>query len=174
MQQPIAWETVENALRAFLRDACDLTDDRAVWGKQSAPRPNYPYATLNIISGPNPIGIDEKVFEAANSETTNRGVREMTVQFSALALRKDEDNLLHARAYATAIVSALEDPTYNHHFRDVGLAVRAIMPIALPDEQVALSWLSHGIVDVRFGLSSNITYPVDYFDNVVITPTITP
>jgi hypothetical protein len=50
----IAWETVENALRAWVAAASGLpdspTDRRVIWAQQAGPRPNDPWISLNVTS----------------------------------------------------------------------------------------------------------------------------
>lgn len=48
---PINMEELENALYTWINESTGLT---TIWDNQSAPRPDYPYCSLNIISGPTP------------------------------------------------------------------------------------------------------------------------
>jgi hypothetical protein len=52
------WTTIQNAIHDWFETATGIT---AIWADQNAPEPGYPYATLNIISGPIKVGMDELV-----------------------------------------------------------------------------------------------------------------
>lgn len=175
MIQPIQYNEIKNALRNFLIAATSLDGANVVWGRQSAPKPEYPYCTLNIIAGPTPIGIDEKCIKDNGDTTftlTTRGERLFTLSFTAFAKQSDNDREADAHAYAAAIVAALEEDSYARHFRDAGLAVRSIIPTTLPDEQIAASWITMSVVDVVFAASSNVSRLIDPIEAATLIPNI--
>jgi len=54
---PIAWDTVENAIKAWMATSTGLT---SIWRDQSGSQPDRPYASLLVIAGPTRIhGLDE-------------------------------------------------------------------------------------------------------------------
>ncbi len=57
MSDPVSWDTIENALRAWVLSASGFADDHVVWAQQGMPRPSDPWISLNIQSI-NEVGID--------------------------------------------------------------------------------------------------------------------
>lgn len=170
--QPISWETVENGLYEFFAACTNLPIS---WEDQKAPRRSYPYGTLHILSGPHVLGMDETRVETVSSPAPIKpgklilcGSREMVVSFRVFCTPNSISPSSHARAFASVIVAALSLPIYSDILRDAGVSVRAIMPLTLPDQQIADAWVSRAVVDVRFGLSSNIEQQIDVIETVHI------
>lgn len=49
-------ETKENAIHSWVMAAMSLAADNVIWDRPNAPRPDPPYALLNILSGPRKTG----------------------------------------------------------------------------------------------------------------------
>lgn len=171
---PIAWTTLENAIQAFFVAASGLT---VIWGNQAGPRPAYPYGTVSIISGPTPVGIDELRTVAADPPVaipdeggvlSAVGNRDITVSFQVFGPAGSVAPTAHARSYAAAVVAAFELPLYGDALKLAGVAIREIIPINLPDRQVADSWQSRAAVDVRFGIVSEVSQPIHVIESVEV------
>lgn len=170
---PIPWTTVENAIQAFFTAATGLV---VIWGNQPIPRPAYPYGTITIISGPTPVGIDEDRVTAASPDLgipnpggalSVVGNREITVSFQVKGAAGVITPTEHARNYVGAALAAFDVPLYANPLRAAGCAVRQVTSISLPDQQVADSWFSRAVLDVRLGLASNIiNQPIDVIESV--------
>lgn len=73
---PINWTAIENAIQDWFSGATGLT---TIWRDQSAPQPDYPFATLLTIAGPTQIhGQDEQ------RETTD-ATRALDVKITPIA-----------------------------------------------------------------------------------------
>lgn len=73
VSEPLDFETFENAIHAWFSGSTGLT---TVWANQSAMQPQYPYATLDVISGPSISGqwgdsYAEVDYDAENDEDDN-------------------------------------------------------------------------------------------------------
>lgn len=65
-------ETIEDALLTFIATTTGITtiwDKQDVKGVTRAVRPNPPFATLNISSGPTPIGYSDFIYKTADIYT---------------------------------------------------------------------------------------------------------
>lgn len=168
--QPIAWTQLEDALYEFFTRATGLV---VQWEDQKAPRPRYPYGTLRKLTGPQPLGMDEIRVETVTgglkpAKLIACGSREAVISFKVFGAPGSVDPQRHASAYAGVIVAALGLPVYRDVLTAGGLAVRQIMPLTLPDQQVADTFVSRAVVDVRVGLSSNFEQPIDTIEKVHI------
>lgn len=168
--QPIPWTLLENALYDFFTLATGLN---VQWEDQKAPRPVYPYGTLRVLSGPHPLGLDEIRVESVigglkPAKLIACGSREAVVSFKIFGAPGSVDPERHARAYAGVIVAALGLPVYRDVLTTGGLAIRQIMPLTLPDQQVGDTFVSRAVIDVRFGLSSNFEQPIDVIESAHI------
>lgn len=167
---PIGWTNIQAAIHAFVVAATGLPAERVMWGNQTAPRPTYPYATITKISGPNPIGQAEQrstTTGVAPADTTTLDIganAEIVVSIKVHSLSATPAE--NAAAYIGAVFAALDIPTYVDPLR-VQCAVRGINgPVNLPDMQVADVWISRAVLDVRLGIVSNVSIPIDVIETV--------
>lgn len=170
---PIDWNTIENALHAFVVAVTGFAAGKVIWANQKTPRPAYPYASMKKISGPSAVGIDEDrsttgSFAGKPASLDVVGNREITMSIQVFGTPNSISPTEHATAYISALQSALSISLYNAPLAVAGLAVRGINPIELPDEQVADAWVSRGILDVRFGLVSNVRLGIDVIEKANI------
>lgn len=170
---PIPWKDIEDAIYDFFV-AC--TGLRVIWEDQSTPRPSLPYGTLRIISGPTSLGMDETRVETVvappqgvkPAKLVLGGSRELTCSFKIFGSAGSIDPASHARAFVGVLRGALELPVYRDILISAGLAFRGQTPITLPDSQIDQTWVSRSVLDVRFGLSSNMEQQIDVIETAHI------
>lgn len=171
--KPIPWKDIEDAIYNFFVSCTGL---QVIWEDQSTPRPSYPYGSLRIISGPTSIGMDETRLETVTNPPVGTklqkliscGSREMTCSFKVFGTPSSIDPFSHARAYEAVLRGALELPIFRSILSAVGLAFRGQNPISLPDQQIDNTWISRSVLDVRFGLSSNMEQQMDVIETAHI------
>lgn len=168
MITPIPWREMEDGIQEFLVAASEYPEDQVIWADQTAPRPPYPYISINVISGPNKIGtLDEQKFEAPTTMKT-RGVREMTISCNVYGTPNSVDPETSARSIIGVIEARLGVDSFRSILQAVGLAVREINSVTLPSQNISNSWISRGNLDIRLGLASNIEEQVSTIETVHI------
>lgn len=115
---------LEEAMNQLLRQSTDVilgTDDYAIRGRQSAPRPTTPYAVVNFMTD-NQVGWDQNTYENNiddDLDVTTEGFREIMFSIDFL-----KDNAYdNARKVRTAIVR--ESVQQAFRALGVGLGLRS-------------------------------------------------
>lgn len=172
------WATIQNALIAWFAAASGLT---TIWANQNAPQPAYPYAVLNIISGPVVLGIDETraTVDAADPpppagqeiilETC--GPRELTVSCQVLSSSDTPPN--DARSLLTAAQAALRQIGMTEALNAAGLGVQQADAVMSIPNIANGRWLSRAAMDVRFNAWSSVTERTGYIQTTEAQATFT-
>lgn len=75
--------------------ASGFTSDKVIWSDQSSPRPQPPYATLKLLSGPNRYGINDAPVAAPAQSTSilsyYDGQRNLTLSCQVFGAEQEED-----------------------------------------------------------------------------------
>lgn len=97
----------------------------AMWDKQSEARPPLPYASLNIISGPTPIGVPDREYKSLNTFTwVFRKI--FTVSIKLLSVN-------NSLALASLLQNSIELPPLRQILTAAGLAIWNPDEIAITD-----------------------------------------
>jgi len=177
IESPIDMETIENAIHQWFADATGL---ETIWRRQSVPQPSYPFGSLLITSGPNPI---PEAFELRDDTQLGRGsgyeVEQtvcapclMTVSCQAYVegedLNKPEGN---ARSYLNKARVALFLPSQQALFKAAEISVIRSNPVtdisALTNER----FVSRAGMDVEFNCVMNVSEFVGYIKKVAVEST---
>lgn len=158
--KPINWETVKNALVAWINGVSGLT---TIWENQTGPQPGFPYATLNITSGPTPEGgVDELryVQEGTPPNVILRpqswGLRVFTLSVNTFSDTKATTNAAvnSALDYASLIQSSLAFEDVLLDLSNAGLALVSKEPMRnlsfLMTDRYAERWQADYIFRVTF------------------------
>lgn len=174
---PIDWETIEDAIQSWFVEATGL--DAVNWANQDAPQPPYPYAILNVVSGPTKVGGEDEVRTSTPLPSPAApippvlaeycGPREMTVSCQ-VSVGQPFDGVpsAHARALASAAQAALGMDGVRDKLRAAGLSVIQELPVQSFDVQIADVWVARSSMDVRFGLASSVEEKVQAIELVHI------
>lgn len=177
VEAPIDMETVENAIHRWLSEATGL---QTVWRNQSAPQPEYPYASLRIITGPDPI---PEGFELRDLTDTGRPdgyeIEQnvcapclMTVSCQAYVEGEDGNKPSgNARSYLDKARAALFLPSQQALFEAAEISVVRSNPVtdisALTNER----FVSRAGMDVQFNCVMNLSEYVGYIEKVAVEST---
>lgn len=178
VSSPIAWQTVEDALHAWLNGATGLT---TIWSDQDAPQPAYPYATLKIIAGPTKLSaLDETrqsydAGQAAGAEVglETGGPREITLSCQVFTRQSATTPSSHPRDLLTRAQASLGMASYLAALRTAGVAVVEVGPVQDVSLKVDDSWSARAVMSVRFRLAASVTERVGYIATVDVDPTYT-
>jgi len=174
VEAPIDMETVENVVHNWFAESTGL---ETVWRHQSAPQPEYPFGSLLIMSGPNPLS---EAFELRDDSDVNRPKNyevEMTVcapcsfSVSCQAYVEGKDASvpdLNARALLNKARAALFLPSQAALFGAAEISVIRSNPVtdisALTNER----FVSRAGMDVEFNCVMNLSEFAGYIKKVAV------
>lgn len=110
-------EAIEDALWKFVSDTTGKTtiwDKQDVYGVNKAKRPTPPFVTLNIISGPTPVGYADFIYKSGD-KYTERIRKKFTLSVNVYALNNH-------MGIATSIWTALQDENVLLGLRRSGIS----------------------------------------------------
>lgn len=176
VDEPISIETLKNAVRAWCADATNI---QTVWMNQSGPVPDYPYASLNIVSGPLPVS---NIWELRHTFDGSRVGEEIeftscvpcTFNISAQFYVTLDDTRVPnytSLQYAMKAQAGLTLPSYRSAFSTAGIAVIDTGNITNLDEVIADGYVSRSNLDVIFGAALNVTEYETYIEQVELKST---
>lgn len=163
---------IEKALVAWLTEATGCAVRLA---NQTAPRPAYPYATIQI-DGPVVVGVDEKRTKPAGNDVdlTTRGERTITVQVNVYVQQRggDYDHSQSALALASKAQSSLYLGESLATLRAAGLALRELGAIRDLTFLQDTAFVERRQFDVRLGLATVITQRIESIQTADVAGTI--
>lgn len=152
----IIWSEIKKVLHDW---AAEITDQVTIWEDQSEQRPDGPYNSLKITSGPGRIGTDQ--FEKGEGEKfAVSGLREFTLSV----------NIFRVDAFAKAhyLNSSIEEPMILIRFQDIGMAYINATPIRDLTRLMGPRYESRSQFDVRFRIADTIESDPGIIESVVI------
>lgn len=174
ISQPIAWQTVEDALATWVITVLGI---EVAWANQAEPQPPYPFAMLNI-AGPGVIGVGDEMRTREKSapdtwESEARGQREITVSVQIDVGPLEGNNpLAHARHLATQLVASLSLETFWRPLDAAGLSVIGPLPVTDLSLVVANRFTDRKLLEIRMGLASSVTEDIDVIEKTTIDGTV--
>ena len=176
VETPINMETFADAIHAWCSDAANI---QTIWSNQSAPVPDYPYAALNIVSGPlpaSPLWELRHTFDASRvgEEIEFNSCVPCTFNISAqfyVSLDESRNSTLNALSYAIKAQAGLRLPSYQAAFEAAGIAVIDTGNPTNLDDVIADAYVSRSNLDVVFGASLNAIDYETYIEQVELKST---
>lgn len=172
----IAWQTIENAIQAWLSAATGLA---CIVAEQNAPQPAVPYCTFRI-EGPTREYADDELQSVTNLgnsvgqeiEQTAIRRRQITVHVQAFSnLQVEAGAQLPARDYLDMADAQLSLPSVHDALVAGGLTpideTRAILNVSTVVES---GWQSRAAFDVRFRLVDSVVEKTGYVDGIIYNP----
>lgn len=164
---PMSWGTIEDAIYTWFNGQTGID---TIWANQNAPRPAYPYAVLNIDSGPMPEGWDEhrssvdltvatdvKVTPVASNSVTYT----ITINGTDFNFTADADaTVAEITAGLKAVIDLGSEPvtvTDNNTDLDIESDSTATFTIVVSDDgggSALLSWVNN---DIGREIANNVT-----------------
>jgi len=156
---PIDFEAFENAIHSWFSDATGL---ETVWRQQSAPQPEHPYGSLQVIAGPTPESpawderCDTDLTRPRGQEIHEELVvpAQVTVSCQVHVPMPDARNPgYNAVSYVQRALGALAKPTVTDALRAAGVAVVRHGPVQNLNEVIEDAFESRANIDVIFRVS---------------------
>lgn len=111
------FEAIRQGALSWISTSTGIT---TIWANANAPRPNYPYATVNIISGPTPRqSLWNTNLNSAGDTTTRDCLAEMV--FSINIFSDSHQPATHAQRYAQLAIGDLQTRTRRDALCAAGL-----------------------------------------------------
>jgi len=167
---PIDLKVFRDTVQAWFANATGL---QTIWRDQSAMQPEYPFASLLIINGPDPVAPqwEERLsFDSGRPQgeeyQIDVGVPCMfTVSCQAyVGMPAARAANLNAVAYVARAQSALSLPSVLAAFREKNIAVVRPEAVLNLDELVGDAYVSRANMDVVFGASLSLSEYTGYID----------
>jgi hypothetical protein len=158
---PISMKDFENAVHTWFANATGLT---TIWADQSAPRPDYPYAALNITSGPTPVSSIWELRDSTNLANPPGEEIEFIgcvpcrfiVSCQAYVNRYDgNDPDKNAKSFIVRAQGALSLPSVLSLLEAAQISVIDRGSVTNIDELINDAYVSRANFDVTFGASLN-------------------
>lgn len=175
---PINMSDFEDAVHTWFVNATGL---QTIWTNQSAPRPDYPYASLNVTAGPLPVS---PIWELRDSTNLSRpagqeiefiGCVPCTFTISCqtyVVLDAANDPNYNALDYMVRAHGALSLPSFLSALETAQISVVDRGQVGgLPEEIVNDAYVSRSNLDVTFGASLNAKEYAGYISQVQIINT---
>jgi len=175
LSPPIAWDTLENAVRRWFSRATGLV---TIWASEDAPQPPYPFAVLKLISGPVQSGRDDERHTTITGAPIGEeilievcGPRDVTV--SCQVYSASDRPKLNAQHYIGIAQASLGLPSILDAFRVERIAFVDSSPPQDLDFIASGGTKSRAVMDVRFRIESSMTERTGYIATVGATGTFT-
>lgn len=152
----INWTLVKKTLHTW---AAEISGQQTIWEDQSEQRPDGPYNSLKITSGPGRIGTDQ--FEKRNDDKfQTSGLREFTLSV----------NIFRADAFSKAhnLNSSIEGVMILERFQAIGMAYINATPIRDLTRLMGPRYESRYQFDIRFRIADTIVSDPGLIENVEI------
>lgn len=150
----------EDTLLAWLTDLLSIS---VIFANQKGPRPDKPYATINITSVTK-IGRDEET--VVGTDFSYKGNRVIGVSLQFLGT---DNNVL---VYAEQVESALDRSLLKEALTTAEISVLTISEATNVDELIEDGYDKRTAISVRFAIGSTVTIAVDTIDEVNAEKTI--
>jgi hypothetical protein len=177
LSNPINMETFENAIHSWFSDSIEST---VIWSYQSAPRPKYPFGSLEIIAGPiaasparenrttTDLGRDPG--EEIEIETTVPCT--ITVRGQAYVnLTDSREPQYNAMNLVTRAQSRLHLPSVQQDFYDANISVINDNGVENISEVLNDAFVSRAALTVAFGATLSLSEFTGYIKTVQIIST---
>jgi hypothetical protein len=138
----IDWQAIENTIQGWVKDQTDLP---VIWEDQSEARPDGPYGSVRMLTGPLRKGHDEFQKGEDPEKFQTSGLREFSVSV----------NIYRAEAFSKCshLHSTIEDVLILDTFRAAGLAYIAASAVRNLTKLSGSRYESRFQFDVRFRLT---------------------
>ena len=141
------WSTIYNALHGWVQNSSGID---SVWANQNAPRQQYPFAVLNVLSV-EPQGQDSTYTElnvGGSLDVCVVGRRELTlnVQTHSLCQKPDEN----ARFYLERVNMSLRMPSVQQALRAANIGLVRAGALVQLDREIEGVWESRWSQDFTF------------------------
>ena len=184
LQEAIRWRLIFKLITDWLEASTLLPRAHIIKSRQNANHPLYPSATINLLSGPTMIGMDDAQVDTTEGgvgtetgvRTTYQGPRLFTISILIEVGPDNDDNSnpdCDANALMTAALANLRSITIRDLFNSFGLAVVRANPVIDVSEVLNGEFVSRASMDVEFSSQSVFTEPDAFSFMEKVTGTIT-
>lgn len=177
VNRPIDLEVFQDAVHSWFSGSTGLF---TVWRRQNAPQPSYPFAALQITTGPTPLAPQwEQRFSTNLSRPLGQEVQtivcvpcSMVVSCQAYVDTSDaRDPNYSAVMYIARAQSALSLPSYLAALRADNISVISPGVVQNIDELIEDAFVSRANLDVTFGTTLTLEEYTGFIEKVHATST---
>lgn len=183
VQVPIDWKAINDAIFDWFSGSTGLV---TIWEDQDLPQPEYPYASLDIISGPTRVGGKDDIINTTDLTKTGEevelchlGHRHFTVacqihvgpKKDATGTFQEPDPNEGARSLMSSAEGQLETIATKRLFRPIGLAFVNRLAMLSLDLPIAGQIVSRVQMDVQFATTSRVVERETFIESVELTGT---
>jgi hypothetical protein len=179
LPDPIDFTVFEDAVWEWFKTSIEA---EVVWAHQSAPRPDYPYGLLNIISGPIAVGPFE---QKTRTDLTRPAGEEIIFEVNApctlvvscqahVNIPDSRNPTLYARTLVTRAQSRLYLPTVQETFKAANCSVQRVGSVTNISSIVNDGHVSRVGMDVTFNASLSIEEYTGYIKKAHVTSDLEP
>jgi len=174
LANPIDFESFEDAVWTWFSESIEA---EAIWVNQSAPRPDYPYGTLNIIAGPVPAGPFEERTETDLGRPAGQEVKQnvrvpctLTVSCQVHVNIPDSRNpTVYARTLAARAQSRLYLPSVRALLSAANVAIQRVSPVTNISAVVNDGNVSRAGFDATFNAALSLDEYTGYIAKTHVT-----
>lgn len=169
---PIDMETFQDAIYTWFINATDLF---TIWQEQSGPQPEYPYGSLQIISGPSLAAPQHEILDEiiqgqpAGQEIKLTARNQCTFDISCqtyVGKPESRDPNANAMWYINKAQSSLSLPSVQDLLYRSNVAYVRVSEVQNINELIADAYVSRANIDVTFGASLSIEEYTGYINQV--------
>lgn len=159
----IAWADIKTALYVWVSEQTSIT---TIWANQNKPQPDAPYVTLNIISGPTKLGMDDDmVWDSTASEFILAGQRQFTLSIQAYG----NDSI----SAMSDLLSSIDIPSIHTDLSNAKLAIANTPSILDLTAMLETTFEDRRGMDVQFYTVDNTSITLSSIERVEIEGTLT-
>ncbi len=177
VSSPIDMAIFREAIHTWFTGATGLD---TIWAAQSAPQPEYPFGSLQIVSGPNPVSPSWETRDstdlsrAAGREVAQERVVPCTFNISCQALVGMPEGRFptqDALFYMNKALAALTLPSFLTPLREANISVMSASQINNISSLIGGSFAAQAELEPKFGASLSVTEYAGYIKTVHGTST---
>lgn len=159
----IDWEAVQRILWRWAVEQSALPEDSVLWGRQGVPQSSRPYLSLDIVSGPEMVGIDSETChyqadQPAGSELAvmQTGARRFTLSLNAFVGARDEaagESLMfaiNAVSYVSKLQESLDLRSVREELLEANLTISDVRPVVQFLQNEGDEIVSRASLDIAF------------------------
>lgn len=161
------YDQIRKDIHSWFKTVSGLS--RVIWANQQNKRPSLPYATINIINMPTPVGLPGRVYSVGDStfEETIYENQDINLSVQVYSDSKDLDSDAYSILYASSLKYFLSDSMEILRLNNLALINKG--QINNIDEQLGSRWEKRTQQDLLFRFRPRVTQDSDYFDKLAVT-----
>jgi hypothetical protein len=180
-ERPIDMRVVKDAIHDWVSNALRTDSATVIWSDQDAPQPEYPFVTLKVISGPDPLSPHWGVVEETDTRRLHEEIERlsyiqcrMTVSCQAFTSRKlAMENEADAVALLNSARACLAKQSVRDTFELTNISVASCEAASDISDLEETTFVSRASMEVVFGIVLTVRDYVTYIESVELKVRVT-